>query len=100
MSGGGSYCCMAVCLAHRRDVYICIWCPAHPGPGMCDDKGWVHADGWFCEAMEKAPITAGDLGMDDDEALFAAPFTRLSGPRRPGARRGPAGPGKTTAGKR
>jgi hypothetical protein len=52
---------MAVCLAHRRDVYVCIWCPKHPGPGMCEHKGWVHTDGWFCDALEKAPITDGDL---------------------------------------
>lgn len=56
-----SYCCQATCLAHRRPVYICIWCPKHPGTAMCEHKGWVHTDGWFCEAMEKAPITAGDL---------------------------------------
>lgn len=45
-----SYCCMAVCLAHGRSVYIDI-----------QDRNWVHADGWPCEGMADAPIHPEDL---------------------------------------
>jgi hypothetical protein len=45
-----SYCCVAVCLAHRRDVYINI-----------AGRAWVHSDGWPCDGMTAAPISAGDL---------------------------------------
>ena len=45
-----SYCCMARCLAHRREVYISI-----------QDRAWVHSDGWPCAAMAAAPIQPEDL---------------------------------------
>ncbi len=41
---------MAVCLAHRRDVYINI-----------ADRAWVHEDGWPCDDMSGAPIWPEDL---------------------------------------
>ena len=45
-----SYCCMAVCLAHRLDVYINI-----------QDRAWVHASGWPCDGLSAAPIWPEDL---------------------------------------
>jgi hypothetical protein len=45
-----SHCCMATCIAHRRSVYINI-----------QDRKWVNADGWPCEAMTIAPIQPQDL---------------------------------------
>ena len=45
-----SYCCQAVCLTHRRGVYINI-----------QDGAWVHSDGWPCEALASAPVHPEDL---------------------------------------
>jgi hypothetical protein len=45
-----SYCCMAVCLTHGRDVYVNI-----------QDRAWVQADGWPCDGMTEALIQPEDL---------------------------------------
>jgi hypothetical protein len=39
-----SYCTMACCLAHHRDVYFNL-----------QDHAWVHADGWPCDPMAGCP---------------------------------------------
>ena len=47
-----SYCCMATCLAHRREVFI--------QPAW---RQWVHTDCWPCDALAGAPVYPEDLGL-------------------------------------
>jgi hypothetical protein len=56
-----SHCTTASCLAHKREMFLMIWCPRHEGPGLCPHKGWVHLNCFPCDALAGIEIAEGDL---------------------------------------
>ena len=41
----GSYCLMACCLAHHREIYVTLHDRSYE-----IGRTWVHADGWACDS--------------------------------------------------